>query len=189
MLKKDARKQFRAERMQLSSSQLTRYDDLLLIRFQAIVLPPVSAVLSFWPIAENHEPNTFPITDFMQFRIPDLRVCYPVCDPGQGSMRAILTGEDTVFEEKTHHVQEPVRGEEVEPEQLDLVLVPLLALDQQGFRVGYGKGYYDRFLARCRPDCLKMGLSYFEPIPQIEDRDQFDVPLNLCITPNTTYVF
>jgi len=64
-----------------------------------------------------------------------------------------------------------------------------LTVDEKGYRVGYGKGFYDRFLQHCRPDCLKVGLSYFPPVAEISDKDEFDVPLDLCITPATTYVF
>jgi 5-formyltetrahydrofolate cyclo-ligase len=55
--------------------------------------------------------------------------------------------------------------------------------------VGYGKGCYDRFLALCRPDIIKIGFSYFEPINEISDTDKFDIPLNYCITPERIYEF
>ena len=70
-----------------------------------------------------------------------------------------------------------------------MVLVPLLAFDSKGYRVGYGKGFYDRFLKQCRNDCVKIGLSYFEPIDAINDAGEFDVPLDFCITPQKAYVF
>ena len=70
-----------------------------------------------------------------------------------------------------------------------MVILPLLAFDQQGYRVGYGKGFYDKFLSGCREDCLKVGFSYFEPIETIDDCNEFDVPLDLCITPQNVYVF
>ena len=69
------------------------------------------------------------------------------------------------------------------PSEVDVVLVPGLAFDEGGHRVGYGRGFYDRFLALCRPDCLKVGLSYFEPISQITDIHAGDIRLDLLITP------
>ena len=70
-----------------------------------------------------------------------------------------------------------------------MVFVPLLAFDKDGYRVGYGMGFYDKFLADTGEDCIKVGFSYFEPIGTIEDRTDFDVPLDLCITPHNVYVF
>ena len=64
-----------------------------------------------------------------------------------------------------------------------------VAFDEKGFRIGYGKGFYDKYLADCSIDCLKVGFCYFEPVDSIEDSKEFDVPLNLCITPQNVYVF
>ncbi|MDB5241886.1 MAG: 5-formyltetrahydrofolate cyclo-ligase, partial [Spirosoma sp.] len=50
-------------------------------------------------------------------------------------------------------------------------------------------GYYDRFLAQCRPDCQKIGLSLFNPIDLIIDAEPTDIRLNACITPEQTYRF
>jgi 5-formyltetrahydrofolate cyclo-ligase len=72
---------------------------------------------------------------------------------------------------------------------IDLVFIPLLACDLQGNRVGYGKGFYDRFLSKCRYDVKKIGLSFFDPVDKIEDVNVFDIPLDECITPKKTWVF
>jgi 5-formyltetrahydrofolate cyclo-ligase len=96
---------------------------------------------------------------------------------------------DTVFTKKELNIFEPGQGKVITPRELDLVIVPLLAIDRKGYRVGYGKGFYDKYLAECRDDCIKAGFSYFEPLDAIEDCNDFDVPLDLCITPQTVYVF
>ena len=84
---------------------------------------------------------------------------------------------------------EPMDGVVTDAGIIDLVFVPLLIVDKLGYRIGYGKGFYDKYLPHCRPDCLKVGFCYFEPIEEIEGTHEFDVPLNLCITPNKFYVF
>ena len=68
-------------------------------------------------------------------------------------------------------------------------MIPLLAFDKKGFRVGFGKGYYDKFLARCKPNVIKAGLSFFDPVDEINDISGFDIPLNFCITPKEIFSF
>lgn len=86
-------------------------------------------------------------------------------------------------------IPEPTTGEAVDPGILDMVVVPLLCFDERGHRVGYGGGFYDRVLARCRPDCQKIGLSFFPPVADIEDVETTDIRLDLCITPELTSAF
>ena len=189
MLKKEARELFRKKRNELSPSELSRLDDLLLIQFQSVQLPFLETIFTFWPIVENNEPNTHLLVEFLRFRNPELRIAYPVADFSSMTMSAIAVDIDTAFTRKELNIFEPEEGIAVNPADIDLVMVPLLIVDTSGYRVGYGRGFYDKFLKECRPDCLKVGFSYFEPIQRIEDRGDFDVPLNLCITPQNVYVF
>ena len=189
MKKKEARALYRKKRMELSAAERTKFDDLLLIQFQGAAISFMHSLLSYWPIEENNEPDTHLFTEFLRFRNPELKVCYPVSDFASGQMQAVVTDIDTAFTKKELNIFEPAAGEFLTPGQLDIVFVPLLAFDSEGFRVGYGKGFYDRYLTACKPDCVKVGFSYFDPIPSIDDRDEFDVPLDLYITPRNIYVF
>jgi 5-formyltetrahydrofolate cyclo-ligase len=188
MTKKEARKIFKEKRNAISESDRLKWDDLVLIQFQTLDLPYIDHVLSFYPIFENREINTFIITDYLHFKNPALNICYPKMIAGN-QMQAISCNADSVFEANEYGILEPLDTDSVDPIQLDMVIVPLLAFDERGYRVGYGKGYYDRFLKNCREDCLKVGFSYFEAVPYIEDAAEFDVPLDLCITPQRIYVF
>ncbi len=189
MLKKDARKIFREKRSLLTVQEQGKLDDLLLIQLQRIPLPFATTLLSYWPIPANNEPTAHLFTDFLVFQNPGLRVCYPQCQFESSTMKAILTNEDTLFVKKEFNTYEPDATTVVSAAEIDIVLVPLLAFDKKGYRVGYGKGFYDRYLIDCRVDCCKIGFSYFEPVEALEDSSEFDVPLDFCITPQQAYAF
>ncbi len=189
MLKKDARAEYRQKRLSMTVDEATKADDLMLIQFQSADIPFLNSVLSYWPIEENNEPNTHLFTEYLRFRNPEIRIAYPVADFDTIRLTAVAVDIDTGFIKAHLNIFEPSEGEIMTPRELDMVIVPLLAFDKKGFRVGYGKGFYDRYLSECRDDCLKVGFCYFEPLEALEDCDEFDVPLNLCITPQTVYVF
>lgn len=189
MLKKEARTFYREKRLALSIQETEKLDDLLLIRFQTLDLPFLHSVLTYWPIEENNEPNTHIITEFLRFRNPELKIAYPVSDFSDTSMKAIAVDIDTAFTRQELNIYEPQEGEPVAAADLDMVIVPLLITDKRGYRVGYGKGFYDKYLKECRPGCIKIGFCYFEPVEAIDDVNQFDVPLDICITPHNVYVF
>ena len=86
-------------------------------------------------------------------------------------------------------IPEPINSEIINDKEIDVVFVPLLAFDKLGYRVGYGKGFYDRFLANCKPDVIKIGISFFEAEDIIEDIHDADIKLDFCVTPYNTYKF
>jgi 5-formyltetrahydrofolate cyclo-ligase len=112
----------------------------LLIQFQAIDFPYLDYVLSFYPIEEKNEVNSILITDYLHFKNPNLQICYPKTNPKDGSMDAILCSADSIFEANSYNIPEPLDTEIADPTSIDLVIVPLLAFDLTGNRVGYGKG-------------------------------------------------
>jgi 5-formyltetrahydrofolate cyclo-ligase len=175
--------------MELPEAERSKMNDLMLIQFQRVDLPFLQSVLSYWPIGENNEPNTHLFTEYLKFKNPDIRICYPVSHFTTLTMQAVATDIDTPFEKKNLNIHEPNGGIVVPATEIEMVFVPLLAFDQKGFRVGYGKGFYDKYLAECADDCIKTGFCYFEPVHSVDDRHGFDVPLDLCITPQNIYVF
>ena len=189
MNKRELRKEYRARRIALPVAERIRLDDLLLIQLQKVSLPFVEVVLTYSPSDDRGEPNVQLITDYLSFINPGLTIAYPRIAQDTGLMKAMHTDEWTEFEVNAYGIEEPVSSIEISPDAIDLVIVPLLAFDKSGYRVGYGKGHYDRFLSAAREDCLRIGCSYFEPVDRIDDANEFDVPLDLCITPQATYVF
>jgi 5-formyltetrahydrofolate cyclo-ligase len=187
--KKEARKLYKEKRRNLSEVERSKMDDLLLIQFQSVDLPFIGSLLSYWPIEENNEPNTHLFTEFLKFRNPEIKVCYPVSDFEKMTLQAVATDIDTPFEKTKLNIHEPGGGALIPANELEMIFVPLLAFDQQGYRIGYGRGFYDRYLAECSNDCIKVGFCYFDALASFDDRDEFDVPLDLCITPQNVYVF
>jgi len=189
MFKKEARELYKQRRRDLSAAERSRMDDLMLIQFQTLELPPIHHLLSFWPIEENNEPNTHLFNDYLEFRNPAIKFLYPRANFDKTEMEAIEVNADTAFEKNPRNIHEPMDGTVTDAGLIDMVFVPLVIFDTKGYRVGYGKGFYDKFLKQCRHDCIRLGFCYFEPVGSIEDTCEFDVPLTSCITPNTIYVF
>ena len=189
MTKKELRKRFLAEREGLTDREYNILQDLMLIGFQRLSLPPLRTVHSFLPIIERREPNPFPILKWLAFRFPGLRTAAPRADFTNNQMTHWLINEETVFELNEKGIPEPSPSVQVEPAEFDLVIIPLLAFDEEGYRVGYGGGFYDRFLAQCSPKCLRVGLSFFDAVDKIADTDTFDMTMDYCITPEQVYEF
>ncbi len=88
-----------------------------------------------------------------------------------------------------NNIIEPSKPVWQEDHDIDLVITPLLAFDIKGYRVGYGKGFYDRFFAPLRNDVKRVGISLFSPCEEIENINEYDIPLTHCITPKKIYTF
>ena len=191
MKKKDIRHYYKDRRCQLTASQIEKMNDLMLIQFQKLSLEIPSLVMTYAPLNKFKEFDPQLITDYCYFKNPDTKLLYPVMDivDGKDQLIAIMVNDDTEFVQNSFGIYEPEEGEDVSPAAIDLVIVPLLGFDKQGYRGGYGKGYYDRLLQQCRPDCVKIGFSYFEPVEMIEDICEYDIPLNYCITHEVIYSF
>src|SRR5690349_25090449 len=129
MLKKEARKVFREKRMALTEAEQIKMDDLMLIQFQQAGLPFLNCLLSYWPIEENNEPNTHLFTEFLKFRNPEMIVAYPVSDFSNLAMDAVATDIDTPFEKTRLNIYEPQSTNVVLAKKLDMIFVPLLAVD------------------------------------------------------------
>lgn len=188
MNKEQLRTQFKQKRKLLSTKDCLRYDDLLLIQFQQIDFSAVQTVMTYWPLSKHVEPNTHLFSGYLRHIIPGLKIVYPKMN-SNNQIEAILIDENTTYTTNNFGITEPKAGLLINPISIDMILVPLLIFDEKGYRVGYGKGHYDRFLANTKEDAVLIGLSYFDPIQMITDTNEFDIPLTLGITPEHIYEF
>lgn len=97
--------------------------------------------------------------------------------------------ECTEWTKGKFNVPEPLHCHEFPDNKIDVVFVPMLICDKQGNRIGYGGGFYDRFLANCSASTLKIGLNFFSPISETIDKESFDIPLDYCVTPTEIVSF
>jgi len=100
-----------------------------------------------------------------------------------------LLTDATKIQLNKYNIPEPVDGIEIKNSKIDVVFVPLLAFDFKGNRIGYGKGFYDKFLANCRPETITIGLSFFEVEENTFPILKTDIALDFCVTPQKTYTF
>lgn len=187
--KEKIRQHFREARKRLTIEEQAQMNQGLLLQLEKAVPQPLHVMMTFCSLPQWGEPDADLLTRSLLTRFPQLQVAYPKILDEDGNMEALLPSHVAGLIPGRWNIPEPERGEIVDPLQLELVLVPLLAFDLQGHRVGYGKGYYDRFLQRCRPEVIRLGVSFFEPVDRIEDTGYFDVPLSRCITPGCLYEF
>jgi len=135
----------------------------------------------FLPIEAQKEVNTEFLLQILAGR--DKEIVVSKSDFDSGHMTHYLLTDNTKLKVNDYGIPEPVDGLEVPAHKIDVVFVPLLAYDKKGNRVGYGKGFYDQFLSECKPDVIKIGLSYFDPEETISDVFENDVKLDFCVTP------
>jgi len=95
----------------------------------------------------------------------------------------------TQMKENQWGIQEPVNSRLVHEHALELIILPLIIFDKRGYRVGYGKGHYDRYLKTCNQSARKVGLCFEAPVEAIEDIDAYDMPMDYCVTPNEVFRF
>lgn len=141
----------------------------------------------FLPITEQKEVNTEFILHLLSGK--DKEIIVSKADFETRNMTHFLLTDNTRIKKNAYNIPEPVDGIEVPSHKIDVVFVPLLAFDKKGHRVGYGKGFYDKFLSECKPDVIKIGLSFFDPEELITDVFEGDVKLDYCVTPNSIHSF
>ena len=191
MTKADLRGSALARRRALPEAEVARRSAALWVQLeQAFRVRDWQWLHLFLPIARQREPDTWPLIRQLWAQCPNLRLAVPVVQPNGPTLRHFRLGPETLLTSNRWNIPEPgPDAPDVAPELFDAVLVPLLAFDETGHRVGYGKGFYDRFLAECRPDALRIGVSLEPPVPRIADAWAGDVRLHACLTPERVWRF
>ncbi|CAM3724567.1 5-formyltetrahydrofolate cyclo-ligase [Flavobacterium gelidilacus] len=179
MLKKELRIKYKELRQKLSLEEIEEKSLAIANQLLKLDIWDNTYFHIFLPIEEQKEVNSEFILNILQAK--DKEIVISRSDFETTSMHHILLTDNTKIKKNEYNIPEPINGLSVPAEMIDVVFVPLLAYDKQGNRVGYGKGFYDKFLSKCRPNVVKIGLSFFETEELIEDVFENDIKLDFCV--------
>ncbi|NRD19073.1 5-formyltetrahydrofolate cyclo-ligase [Winogradskyella eckloniae] len=187
MTKQELRTKYKTLRQALNDNQID--DNSMAIANQLLRLDiwHKSFYHIFLTIEEQKEINTDFILNILSGK--DKHIVISKSNFDDFSMDHVLLTDNTTIKKNHYNIPEPLDGIKIESSQLEVVFIPLLAFDTLGNRVGYGKGFYDRFLGQCQPETIKIGLSFFNAEDHITDHSENDVRLDFCVTPDQIYKF
>jgi 5-formyltetrahydrofolate cyclo-ligase len=182
------RKIYKAKRAQLTPALRERYSIEILNQFKSWISAhgDYNHFHLFLPIENQNEINTYIIKEFLE--VCQKKVYTSKIERGHLKMETYLLDPATKFGEGNFGIPIPLEATKVERSSIEVVLVPLLAYDKVGNRIGYGKGFYDYFLSGLDKFVIKVGLSYFLPEEHLPV-DPHDIPLDFCITPKKIITF
>ncbi len=187
MDKKELRVKYKAARQQLSDDAIETKSLAIANRLLELNIWKFTYFHLYLTIGKHKEIETEFILQILAGK--DKEIVVAKSNFEDATMSHFLLTDNTRFAVNDYGIPEPVDGLEVPVQKIDVVFVPLLAYDKKGHRVGYGKGFYDKFLSECKPETVKVGLSFFEPEEQIEGIFEGDIRLDYCITPEAIYAF
>ena len=159
MLKKDLRKKYKELRQGLTPEAIEDKSLAIANRLLSLDIWDKTYYHLFLTIEEQKEIDTEFILQILAGK--DKEIVVSKCDFSTVEMTHYLLTDNTKIKKNQYRIPEPVDGIEVPVSKIDVIFVPLLAYDLDGNRVGYGKGFYDKFLSKCKPEALKIGLSFF----------------------------
>jgi len=187
MTKVEVRKKYKALRKNLNLSQIDDYSLLIANQLLKLSIWEKDYYHIYLPITSQKEVNTEYILNIISGK--DKHVVISKSNFSTYQLTHFLLTDATKIKLNSYNIPEPIDGIEIDIKHLDVIFVPLLAFNNNGHRVGYGKGFYDRFLAQCNPDTVKIGLSFFEAEVHFNDVTSSDIKLDICVTPKNIYSF
>ncbi len=188
MLKADIRRVYLKKRKLFSDTEIENFSKLISDHFFNSFEPNNETIHCFLPISNQNEINTKIIIDRL-FLETNCTVVTSKSNFKTLEMEHFIINANTNFKEDKYGIPTPINGEKINVINIDWILTPLICFDKNGYRVGYGKGFYDRFISQCKPNVKTIGLSIFDALDKILDTNKFDKPITHCITPKTTYYF
>lgn len=142
---------------------------------------PKSHILLFAPHEKEGEPNIWPLFE----QLLENYIClFPKITDMQNSVFEAFPAKsksDLTQSSKHFELLESLANDPVHPQKIDLVLVPAVAVDAQGNRIGHGQGYFDRFLTQVRGDCQKWVVVFSCQKTEVIPAEDHDIPMDVIV--------
>ena len=180
------RTEYRKRRYVLSQDQIADWSIEISNRCLTLDIWEHSLYHLFLTAEKNKEVDTSYLLSILQGKDKQPVVSKMIDDE---ALEHYLLSDQTPLKLNRWGIPEPLSGISITPQHMEVVFVPLLVFDLKGHRIGYGKGYYDRFLGECPKSTIKVGLSFFDPVSKIVDIDPYDVSLDYVVSPREVYNF
>lgn len=187
MDKKELRKKYKELRSNLSFDEIEEKSLKIANQLLKLDIWNKTYYHLFLPIEEQKEVNTEYILQILAGK--DKEVIVSKSNFETITMTHFLLTDNTKIKKNQYNIPEPVEGIEVPANKIQVIFIPLLAFDTKGNRIGYGKGFYDRFLKDCSSSTIKIGLSFFPPEESFIERNENDISLNMCVTDEQIFNF
>ena len=187
MDKSELRIKYLNKRLQFSEVEIDLKSRMILDLISKKFVLENKVISLFLPIKIKNEVNTYFIWQFALENKAMVTVPKSIFETNELIHYRLVNLDQLVINK--YNIPEPTTGVVFLEESFDIVFIPLLTIDKRGYRVGYGKGFYDRFLKKCKKECIFIGLYLFDDIEIIDDLNEFDLPLDYCVTPNQIIKF
>ena len=180
----------RLQRKSLTDQERNDMSEAIAKRYlECFVIERPKVVHLFLPIVNLLEVNTMLILEHLNTYYPEVKTVTSIIADDQSTLLTVEVRYDSLMVKNEWGIPEPANRMFCNEKEIDEVLTPLLAVDLKGFRVGYGKGFYDRFFERCSSHVKKTGLNYFKPISELVVHDTWDIALTRLIEPESIILF
>ena len=181
-VKAELRKRLRGLRATTPADACAVRSAKLVLRLEALPqIVAARAVALFWPIVDKHEVDLRPLDASLRAR--GVRVAYPSIDPSTKAMSfRFVEGADDLDERGFGFREPPLTAPSCARGDLDVVVVPAIAISPDGHRIGYGAGFYDRTLPTVAPPAIMVGVAFdFQLLAEVPATEG-DVAVDVVVT-------
>ena len=176
-------------RRSLSSSVRTTFDNAIRQHVLEVVKSQkADSIACYWPF--NGEPDITPL--YRQLLADGCELALPVVSGGNDHLMQFHSWRpDTTLAKNRYGIFEPRDSNVIELSHIDILIMPLVAYDCKGNRLGMGSGYYDRHIEPVRdlPTPLRLGVAYSLQEVDPIDRNNWDIPLHGVVNERGWFTF